>query len=325
MYNTLIHTNVDNQISHLDNTKYTIKQLEQLYKQHPNDIYIIKIINNKLVYNTSLYDPLNRLSKIIIFLENVLKLYKLDNTILGFYIRDSFFWKAKIPVFNWALPDNIYGLIFPHFDMQLFEFDNTNKYDFDKIKTQFNKVKVNKTDKINKIYFKGSSTSKNKTYLRETFKTYNHPFSIKIDTPTEPLTNLKKYKYILDLPGVKPQSLRFKYLFLTNSLPIRISLYNTKFDEQSEWKQYIDTFLIENEDYIHLKYNVDYDNRLSKLQLNKIKHDIVKVYNKLENNHTKYRQIVKSGHDKVKKLVTMKSTYYYIYYIIKQLTAKCIK
>ena len=43
---------------------------------------------------------------------------------------------------------------------------------------------------------------------------------------------MKKYKYLLDLPGFKPWSVRFKFLTISKRLIFRISFYNSKFNEK---------------------------------------------------------------------------------------------
>jgi len=65
---------------------------------------------------------------------------------------------------------------------------------------------------------------------------------------------MKDHKYLLDLAGWKPWSLRLKFLFLLDRIPIRISFYNSKIGETYYFNQYFDYIFKENIDYINLKY-----------------------------------------------------------------------
>lgn len=277
--------------------KYSTQELIDEYINN-NRFIILEIINNKINLQYAIHkDFLNRKNLFIKIIEKTLEKYKINDTIIILYSGDNYCYDNK-PIFNYALPDNKLGLIFPHFS-----FIDYNNYDnnIDNIKQTFNNYKANVI--YNDIYFKGSSSSKKQTRIREKLEYEEKPLNVIVSSKTyEEIYKIKNHKYILDLPGVKPQSIRFNLLTFSERLIIRISFYNSKKNEKSYWRQFTDFIYEGNKDYIHLVYDLDYDNKISTTNYNKIKTDILKIYNYFENNNSKYKKIVSNMTKKSKKL-----------------------
>ena len=130
---------------------------------------------------------------------------------------------------------------------------------------------------------------------------------------------LKDHKYLVDLPGSKPWSIRFKYLALAEKVVIRISFFNSKYDETGYWRQYVDIFYNEHKDYIHLIYDLDYEKPISNNLYTKIKNDILNIYNKFEKNPKLYSKYV-NNINKSSLKVNNDYTYKYISKLINSYT-----
>jgi hypothetical protein len=289
---------------------------------------LIEIKNNKIIYSKKkgkkkFYEGYLRKNKLLLMLKKTLKRYKIKDTKFIIYIGDGSCYQNEIPTFSWNKPDNINTIFMPHYDFIESPYNNLN---FDDLKKEFNNFNPKI---INKIYFKGKNTSKRKSKIRSKMFLEKDIFDINIidlndniknnnnNNNYESIINLKKYKYLLDLPGVKPWSIRLKYLFLTKKFIIRISFYNSMKKEKSRWKQLLDIFLKPNRDYINLEYDIDNENEISEENYNKIKNDIIDTYNYYEKNPEEYKKIVDSASKNIKKL-NMEAVYYYIYKSLNQ-------
>ena len=192
----------------------------------------------------------------------------------------------------------------------------------DDLKQTFNNYKIDKTN--NDIYFKGGQSSKKKSQIREKLESEKKPFNIIVSSKNfEEPYKMKDHKYLLDLPGVKPWSVRFKKLTFTNRLIIRISFYNSIKNEKSYWKQFTNLIYKENKDYIHLVYDFDYDKKIPQNIYNNIVKDIIKVYNYYENNYEEYKKIT-SHMTKTSKKLTLNFTLKYIAKILNEYTKHLI-
>ena len=56
------------------------------------------------------------------------------------------------------------------------------------------------------------------------------PFNIEVSDKIIDVYKFKNHKYLLDLPGYKPWSVRLKYLFFMSRLVIRVSLYDSRYE-----------------------------------------------------------------------------------------------
>jgi hypothetical protein len=284
------------------------KESDELLKKNKHCKIIIQ--NNK-IKEVSLENK--RISSIVQILNGVLdmcKTYELksvDGTYL-FKFGDSCDMDANIPVFCWAKPKNIKSFIFPDFYMHLFE----------KKKKKFNQ-KCNVTDtcnKINKIFFKGNSTSVKKTKIREKLRKYNDKrLIVDISDKTLSYYELCKYKYVLDLPGYYPWSVRLIELYLSKSLPIRVSLYNTN-ENYEQWIQFYELMFPENESYSNISCNQNFYSEIPNDKVSDIKNEIINKYNYYNNNSDKYNKIVKLNNEKIN-YFTMEHIYYYVYQALK--------
>ena len=284
--------------------------------------YIFKVIikDNALVYNIEKYNKIliaefsSKIKRIINILKNLVKIYKIDDTIIFINIADDYI-HTELPIFNLSLPYGINGFIFPNYDMNSFFYTNGNFNNTVKLFNNFNPDKI-----INCIYFKGGRTTNDFSKIREKLNDEQYPFNvISIWGKNEPLYYIKKYKYLLDLPGGKPWSIRLKYLALSERLIIRISFYNSKFGETDYWRQFTDIYIKEDIDYIHLKYDVDYDKEINDILYSKIKRDILNIYYYFEKNPNLYNKMVKNL-KKHSKNLNIKNMYKYLHILINDYT-----
>ena len=174
----------------------------------------------------------------------------------------------------------------------------------------------------NDIFFRGAYTSKNRSKIREKIHYENNPFNIILNKP-EYIGNFKNHKYLLDLPGVKPWSVRLKYLFVMNSLIFRISFYNSNNGEKGYFQQSFDYLFTENIDYIHLIYDFDYDRVIPHNIYNKIVNNIKKKYIYYENNQNEYNSIVNNMKKSSEKL-NLDEMLKYLYTSIETYTEKLL-
>ena len=290
---------IEKQIDSFNGKKYSITNDLQPLINNPLYLYI-KIIDNKVIannpdnqfYNRSGF--IDRKNRIIKMITNSIKLIKIKNTEFLIHIFDSYHWTHDIPFFNFNLPINIKGLIIPHFD-------------FIKFNTDFNKIKkiiYNFNPKIinNNIYYNGMNKTDKISNIRFLLSKLKKPFNIILSKKNVPVYTFKNHKYLLDLPGTKPWTEIFKYMCLCERVIIKISFYNSKFNEKDYWREFSDIYFRENIDYVHLKYDIDYENPISKIRLNQIIKDIENVYFKFEKNPVLYKKMVtnlKNSSDKL--------------------------
>ncbi len=168
---------------------------------------------------------------------------------------------------------------------------------------------------------KNKSVSKNK--LRELLSAESAPFNVDLSGATKvEMMEFKNHKYLLDLPGFKPWSIRFKFLLSTLRQVIRISLYNSTYQESGFWRLWFDYLLKPNSDYIQLTYDCDYDEPLNEKMYKKIKSDILETYNYLEHNEFAYKKIANNGF-KASKNISVNESLFYLYTLIQTYTKRC--
>ncbi len=306
--------------------KYTYHDFNKIKKP---TVIIIQIKNNEIIHkdikhidNASI--KLNdRYVSIIKILQLLVSKYKLNDTILAINHLDGYDYDYDLPIFNFAVPLGKKGLIFLNMDLLNFYYKKNTFYTFNEVKqliTEYSPPTI-----INDIYFKGNNVTIRKSKIREQLMTAIKPFNIvTIKDFSEEIPNLKNHKYLIDLPGYKPWSVRLKYLLLMGRPIIRVSFYNSKFNELSHWRQYYDCYFKENEDYIHLKYDIDYDVKLTPSKYKEIKKDIIQIYHTLEKNPSLYKKIVSNCNLK-KKYLSIDNALKYLYLLIQEYTDKLIK
>jgi hypothetical protein len=286
----------------------------------------IKIKNNKLIYDKKIFDNdwANRRKYIVNILQKMLDKYKVKDTVLIINYTDGYFWYVDIPVFNFALPIGCQGLIFPNFDIYNFSIEDKN-YNFDEMKNIIQKYPITQTD--NDIFFRGGSTSKKKSKIREKMVDENLPLNVKLDN-YEFIGKFKNHKYLLDLPGVKPWSIRLKYLFLMNSLVFRVSFYNSNNGtinngEKGRFQQSFDYLFKENRDYVHLLYSFYSDKEIPQNIYKKCISYIKEKYIYYENNQNEYKKIV-SNMKKASKKLNLDEMLKYLHTLIETYTEKLL-
>ena len=321
---------IKSQIDSYDKKTYKKIDLLKKYKIHLEipALFLLIIKNNKLIYDKTIFEGfhiyenegLNRKKRIINILQKMLDKYKVNDTSLIINYADGYNWKLNMPVFNFSVPIGSQGLIFPNFD--IFDFEIQNKcYNFDNMKNKIQKYDIKK-DEDNDIFFRGGITSKNKTKIREKLVYEKLPFNVKLNQP-EFIGNFKKHKYLLDLPGVKPWSVRLKYLFVMNSVVFRISFYNSKNGEKGCFQQSFDYLFKENKDYIHLIYDFDYDKEIPHHIFIKCVNDIKEKYIYYENNQSEYKKMV-SNMKKASKKLNLDEMLKYLHTLIETYTEKLL-
>ena len=294
-----------------------------LLENNNNVLLKIQIKNNNLIYDKKVLqnDLFNRKKNIIIILLKMLEKYKVKDTILLLNYLDGYFYKEDAPVFNFSIPigECIKGLIFPNFDIC----DCIIKkklYDFDEIKDKILNHNITKIE--DDIYFRGGSTTINKVKIREKLEEEKYPLNVILNKYQE-LWKFKSHKYLLDLPGNRPWSIRLKYLFLMNSIVFRISFYNSKYCERSYYRQSFDYLFKENKDYIHLIYDFDYEKEIPKNIYKKIVSDIKDKYIYYEKNEKQYKKMV-SNMKKASKKLNLDETLKYLHTLIETYTKKLL-
>lgn len=308
---------IDSQINIFNSKKYNIYQNINTIKLN-NNLLVVEIKENKLIVNLE-NDFLGRKKMINLIFEKLLKKYKLKDTIILINLRDGYYWESDLPVFNFAVPIGKKGLIFPNFDFCDFDLLESN---YDQIKDKFKEYIPKKIE--NDLYFKGRDASIKKCQIREKLSEEKRPFNvIASKNYSESLYKVKDHKYLLDLSGVKPQSLRFKYLLLAERVVFRISFYNPEIGENGYFRQFYDYILNDKEDYVHLIYKLNYDQCISNSLYEKIKKDILNKYTFFEKNPDEYIKIVNSLNKKIKK-ININSMLKYLYQLISEYTDKIL-
>jgi hypothetical protein len=344
---------IKSQIDSFDKKKYKKSDLlkSNIIEDYPM-LFKIEIKNNKMIYDTKIVqnvfinikEGIDRKERLINILQKMLDKYKVKDTVLLLSYVDGYFWKKDIPVFNYAVPIGKKGLIFPNFDILDFKEDG-KLYDFDEIK---NKIENYPNEKIkDDIFFRGGITSKNRSKIREKIQFENNPFNVRLIKPEifnsskrflllfklalnesrlveiETISSFKNHKYLLDLPGVKPWSVRLKYLFLMNSPIFRISFYNSKNDEKGYFQQSFDYLFKENKDYVHLIYDFNYDEEIPQNIYIKCVNDIKNKYSYYENNNTEYKKVV-NNMKKASKNLNLDEMLKYLHTLIETYTEKLL-
>ena len=326
---------IDKQIMSFNKKKYNLlsKHIEILNK-YPflvfviiknNNIYEIKYKKTKI---RQIYDREKKINDIFTFF---LQKYNIQDTHLFINMSDCFFWREDIPVFNWVLPDGLQGLIFPDFDILNSFIDDDKEYNFDEAIQKCINYEPSKIN--NEIFFIGQPTS---FFRKNLNKISENPLKIIIFEKTKYNLNIikfnkkvqynymqmpeyKNYKYLFDLPGYRPWSVRLKYLFFMDRYIIRISFYNSLWNETSYWKHWFD-YLFDENDYSHLIYDdLEYGEKLDDKMMSKIKNDILEIYNDLEKHPEKYKKAIDNIKQKRKEL-NLDNTMKYLYTLISRYT-----
>jgi hypothetical protein len=139
----------------------------------------------------------------------------------------------RFPIMTYCNPSNMSYIMFPEITFSCLSLANAWKgecRDFNALKEI---IIAHHTDKkINKVFFKGTATTKTQGRLREDLAVISAAdktkfLSVALDgdgDSYEPLYNWCKYKWLLNLPGHYPWSNRFKFLFLMKSVVVNVDV-----------------------------------------------------------------------------------------------------
>ena len=303
-----------------------IKNLEDYYNANfiKKKLIKVSVINNKFVYD---YNHLEnsfeykyfkyRADNIMIMFNNALKILKksnerLKNFVFYFTVND-YNVSHILPIYSFAKPMNSNGILIPDWTF-INDYKSMIKGDWDTISREIKKG--NNIKKKNIIFFQGTNSSEllndryfNRNNIRKNLEilSKNNPkFIINIDKPPVPASDWNKYKYLLDLAGSYPWSVRLKEILLTKSLVIKV-------DNEIPWMNFYSPLLKPNIDYIQIKYKNDnshYENATE------VYNKIISVYTYMNSHPDKMQLIVNSGYKNMNKL-TMDVVIDYIVLVLK--------
>lgn len=330
-----INNRIDEDLNSVKFSKENFDRIEYLL-QNKNDklsiqfqhfidsILKVSIKNNKVIFFYYQNDMLGRKIEIKQLIQKSIDYAISKGKIIPdvtFYIgsKDSHnYYEPELPIFVIAKPVNEPGILFPDNT-----FDNWSK-DKEEIATNCKKVV-----KESKVFFRGKNTGDRDHNLRKLLmkdRKIKIPTYIKISNDRVSQYTFCKYKYLLNLPGVGAWSYRFKYLFLMKSLVINIALhydYGKKYKPQSKWIQFFDNYFIPGEDYIEINYywGNQFSIREKRKNYKELTNKLEKCYKYYEKNPDEYKDIVKSGYNKIKK-ITQEVVYDSVYKLIKKYSKK---
>ena len=309
------------------NKNNLINDLEFYYNENYITNKIVKciVINNRLSSNINhldfIFQP--RAKIMINCFKTVLekmrkKKIRLNNFVFYFTVND-YSITDKLPIFAFSKPINEEGILMPDWT-----FINANdsgvKGNWDNVIEAIKNTEIG--EKKNIIFFQGRNTSRifpgnnvrnmNKKYKKdirksiETLSQTNNKFLIYINKPKVPSLEWKSYKYLLDLPGAYPWSVRFKELLMMRSLVIKV-------DTKIPWVNFYSPLLIPDVDYVRITYdNNDSIEKIGKDVYNKL----VEKYNYMEKHPDYVNKIIENGYNKINKL-TMKCVIEYVILMFK--------
>ena len=151
------------------------------------------------------------------------------------------------PIFCFARPRNkVDKIVIPDYTFFKGKIEE-KEIDWDEQKKLIlSKCKKLKNKQKDLIYFRGADTTEG-TNLRSNIGKFLNKSKIiiyKNDKKRVPTYNFCKYKYLLDLPGKQPWSIRLKYLLLMPSTCIKVTQITKYTDEnliEEEWISFINT------------------------------------------------------------------------------------
>jgi hypothetical protein len=230
--------------------------------------YIIKIDirDNKIFQPDLIVDPTwdrtwtTRGGAMIDLISKALETFTLKKNITIYIFLGDYILTEDYPILGFAKPVDSKGILMPDWTfVNAYKSAVSKDWDtqIEKISTACSKIKYN--DKKDICFFQGGNTSKgpNKSNIRgylNTLSKNDKNIEIVIDSTTPPTaaTDWCKYKFLLDLPGAHPWSVRLKELFLTKSLVFKIDLHK-------QWVNFYSSLFFPGKDYVTINYN---DNRV---------------------------------------------------------------
>lgn len=284
------------------------KKKDQLLKFH--------IVNNKIVNfsDKHLYDErpylLKRSGIMRNIIENAISNPKHKTRNLTFYISlKDYVVTEKYPIFGFAKEESRKGILIPDWTFEK-AYKSTIKENWD---SQFREIeneckKKDFNSKKDIVFFQGSNTSKKKTNIRENLELLSKDedkMVVLVDKkPYSSVTEWCNYRYLYDLPGSYPWSVRFKELFVTSSLVIKV-------DVEDRWVNFYSNIFIPNKDYIQLfiRENVNSSNKMEDAK--KIKKMTLAIMDFINKKPEMYDIMTNSAYRKIK-LMDMSMVNFYV-------------
>ena len=249
---------------------------------------------------------------------------RVADTTLIVSMADAYYAGEEVPTFSFGVPDGKPGLIFANFDLHDFAVAG-KKRDFDEVKALCAAHRPPKKHVAADMYFKGGRTSAGRTRIRESLAREKRPLRVVAsDDCAEEVYRIKNHKYALDLCGWFPQSLRLKYLFMMSRLVVRVSFFDPARGETSFMRQYYDYLYRENEDYVHLVYQLDYKKPLPAELYRKIVGDLLQTYDHFEARPAEYAAVV-ARMDAKRAQMSLRSANEYLAAVINAYTARLLE
>ncbi len=166
---------------------------------------------------------------------------------------------SEYPILNFAKASSENGILIPDWTFA-YAYKSQVAKTWDEqvstIGTECSEIPYN--EKIDGIFFQGGDTSKGarKTNIRRNLKNLaalmpgEPEITVLIDKePPTKATEWCKFKYLLDLPGAHPWSVRFKELLLSHSLVIKV-------DVPDQWVNFYSSIFEPGVDYMQVIYDV---------------------------------------------------------------------
>ena len=223
----------------------------------------------------------------------------------------------KFPIFCYALPfgfDN--GILFP--DWSFVDGYNCDiRGDWDAYRGALNstlKQAPTWENKEGKLFFSGRDTTK-KLGIRNLFsKLTNDIFSIHIQDDdnynviSESMIRVDQwsnFRYLLDLPGAYPWSVRFKELFLYGGVVIKIDLIDS-LRRRPRWVNFYNSFFEEGKHYFRfdLAYSGDIDEDIESIE--RLEGELCSLHYQLENDSAYASKIARQGQERANELTMEK-------------------
>ena len=324
----------DNYKKNNDDEKELLKRFNKFYLDNKNlSILKCKISDNKIVYRQIkrrkklkgkiIYVEEKRQNYALLIFKEALKYSKriginIPDMDIYLSLQDHHFTDLDLPLFCYVKKETDKGILVPDwtfYKSYKSEYSNWNSY-LKKIIPTCKKVKKKK----NIIYFRGRNTSTDTNIRKNLYRLSKDDkrFKIVIKRDLIPVTEWCNYKYLIDIPGSHPWSVRFKELFMMNSLVIKI-------DTNDRWINFYNILFKPNVDYIRLytdTYSGDYNiktikniEKISDVKTKKIISKLINIYKYFNKNKNKYNKIVSNGNYKIK-LITNKFIYLYIIFTL---------
>jgi hypothetical protein len=290
----------------LENKKYTLANLMQIFSNFNEAIILFQIIDGNIKYiEKKGYESRNQSVIDLIIKANNLKT-----------LPDSQFLVFTNDYIDYGKPNNIPYLLtfcknknyktnlFPNFNFN--HWNEANIGEYENIYNNFMNNKISWENKKDIIFWSGSNTNIIRKKIYEGTKdNENYLINLNVNNNTKKYTisEHSEYKYLLNMNGYGYAG-RLNYLFLTGSCVIILK----NEDENKVWEEFYYKYFIPGEDYIEILYNDSEDSQ----------NIIEKINNSIKNNNC--LKISENGFKKAEKYLDIENIYKYIYDTITELS-----